>query len=981
MPSADIRWRGAMPEQDFAQFRDWTGRYLAADPVTKIELTAEGLEKAKARREDLVALIRQNPQRAIELAVPVAIRSELPTEVVAQLEERVDGRGELAVFGATPGPEAGADFEAVFRTANVKGARFKAYVYGRREGEPARFDVALHGVALDGAIAVDENPVRVLEPVEAAAALAQDPVCGVSGLSATSFGTAVAVDDGSQILVLCSPAHAELLNEQRIKAESDGGNLATPNGSPKPASAYTEGVKRLLFIRVDFSDLAGAPFTDTTGTNLTKNLSQFYQDQSFSRTSFKLIGNGSKITPTLRMPKTAKYYGTNDAALLMTDARAAATTAGFPQSSFDWDLICFGNVPGYTFAGLGYVGARGCWIRAAFDTAGGVPGHELGHNYGLNHANFWDTAGVSATAVNGNNVEYGDPFDTMGNATAGKRHFNARSKALLNWLTTAGVRTITTNGTYRLFAMDATNTTGIRALKLARNSKTNYWFEFRQLFTDNRWLMSGLGVRWGRSDNNQQSLLLDTTPGSADGKDDSAVVIGRTFDDPAINLHVTPVGKGGTVPESLDVVVMIGAFPSNQPPAVAVDASTTIPGINASVTFTAKATDAEGDILAYYWDFGDGTFGNNAATAHKSWSLAGEYLVRCTATDMKGGTASDSVLVRVGNPVTVRLAGRIMRDGVPVEGVRVSVSNTKLTYTDSDGSYILPGLTKGSYSVAAAKEGLLFTKSGFTNPLSLTANRTGIDFNASLPGDLELVTLVPAGAEWHFFDQGTDLGTAWRAAAFDDSAWRKGAALLGYGDSGVVTTVDFGPDAANKHITTYFRHAFTVDDPSRFLTVTLGLLRDDGGMVFLNGKEVFRSNLPTGTISFSTLASTAVGGTDERTFFEADLNATSFVKGTNTLAVEIHQATVDSSDLSFDLQISALLAPPAVPPTLVYSPAPGGVRVSWPVSYVGWHVETTAHLGLDASWLTTDATVESSGGQQSVVLPLTDGVRFFRLAK
>ena len=34
MPSADIRWRGAMPEQDFAQFRDWTGRYLAADPVT-----------------------------------------------------------------------------------------------------------------------------------------------------------------------------------------------------------------------------------------------------------------------------------------------------------------------------------------------------------------------------------------------------------------------------------------------------------------------------------------------------------------------------------------------------------------------------------------------------------------------------------------------------------------------------------------------------------------------------------------------------------------------------------------------------------------------------------------------------------------------------------------------------------------------------------------------------------------------------------
>ncbi|HTH46904.1 MAG TPA: PKD domain-containing protein, partial [Candidatus Limnocylindria bacterium] len=648
MPSADVRWRAPMPERDFARFRDWTDRYLAADPAAKIELTAEGLEMAKARREDLAGLIRQDPRRAIELAVPVAIRSQLPAEVVAQLEERVDGRGELAVFGATPAPDSGPDFEPVFRTAAINGQRFKAYVYGRREGEPARFDVALHGVAVDNALAVDENPVRVLEPAEAAAAIAQDPVCGISGLASSTYGTAQAVDDGSQILVLCTPAHAEQLNEERIRAESDGGGQASTNGSPKPASTYTEGLKRLLFIRVDFSDLAGAPFTDAAGTNLAKGLGQFYQDQSYGRTGFKLIGDGSKFTPTLRMPKTAKYYGTNDAALLMTDARAAATTAGFPQASFDFDLICFGNVPGYSFAGLGYVGARGCWIRASFDPAGGVPGHELGHNYGLNHANFWDTAGVSATANNGNNVEYGDPFDTMGNATAGKRHFNARSKALLNWLLPAGVRAITTNGTYRVFAVDATNNTGIRALKLARNSKTNYWFEFRQLFTDNRWLMSGLGVRWGRSDNNVQSLLLDTTPGSADGKDDSAVVIGRTFDDPAINLHVTPIGKGGTVPESLDVVVMRGPFPSNQPPAVAVTSSTTIPAVNASVTFTATATDPDGDALAYYWDFGDSTFGDNLATAHKSWAAAGEYLVRCTVTDMKGGTASDSVLVRVG---------------------------------------------------------------------------------------------------------------------------------------------------------------------------------------------------------------------------------------------------------------------------------------------------------------------------------------------
>ncbi|HTH49054.1 MAG TPA: hypothetical protein VMB21_16175, partial [Candidatus Limnocylindria bacterium] len=205
--------------------------------------------------------------------------------------------------------------------------------------------------------------------------------------------------------------------------------------------------------------------------------------------------------------------------------------------------------------------------------------------------------------------------------------------------------------------------------------------------------------------------------------------------------------------------------------------------------------------------------------------------------------------------------------------------------------------------------------------------------------------------------------------------------LLGYGDDGVVTTVDFGPDAANKYVTTYFRHLFTVDDPARFLTVTLGLLRDDGGVVYLNGKEVFRSNMPTGTIAFGTLASTTVGGADERTFFEADLNATSFMKGTNTLAVEIHQSALDSSDLSFNLQLTALLAPPAVPPALAFSPVADGIRVGWPVSYVGWHVESSAQLGVNALWETADGAIESVGGQQSVLLPLTEGVRFYRLAK
>src|SRR5438046_225330 len=115
-------------------------------------------------------------------------------------------------------------------------------------------------------------------------------------------------------------------------------------------------------------------------------------------------------------------------------------------------------------------------------------------------------------------------------------------------------------------------------------------------------------------------------------------------------------------------------------------------------------------------------------------------------------------------------------------------------------------------------------------------------------------TVIPVGSTWKYLANGTDQGTLWRSPSFNDGAWPSGPAKLGYGSGGEATAVSFGPDANNKYITTYFRRAFTVATPALFTGLTLTLQRDDGAVVYLNGTEVFRSNMPAGTISSSTLA-------------------------------------------------------------------------------------------------------------------------------
>ena len=191
--------------------------------------------------------------------------------------------------------------------------------------------------------------------------------------------------------------------------------------------------------------------------------------------------------------------------------------------------------------------------------------------------------------------------------------------------------------------------------------------------------------------------------------------------------------------------------------------------------------------------------------------------------------------------------------------------------------------------------------------------------------DIEKTAYVCTGSEWRYRDDGTMPAAGWTTAGFDDSGWAAGNAQLGYGDGDETTVIDFGADENDKHLAYHFRKTFQVADPARVIRLELSLLRDDGAVVYLNGREVLRDNMPDGAIDAGTTAVGAIGGGDESAFSRFPLNPDILVAGTNVIAVSVHQADAGSSDVSFDLDLTGLESrvagtPPAAPADLTATP-------------------------------------------------------------
>lgn len=268
--------------------------------------------------------------------------------------------------------------------------------------------------------------------------------------------------------------------------------------------------------------------------------------------------------------------------------------------------------------------------------------------------------------------------------------------------------------------------------------------------------------------------------------------------------------------------------------------------------------------------------------------------------------------------------------------VKLEYSTNGLTWnsitTSSDAAkgfytWVLPTLKSKSYVVRISD-----------------SSNTSLNDTSDARFEIASDTLIFPNTQWKYFDKGISPGTNWKDSLFIDTAFGTGLAEFGYGDGDETTlinacgTIAQMPACNNKYISTYFRKKFNIPNLDQFNGFSLQVVRDDGAVVYINGNEVWRNNLPAGIITNSTQALTAISGPDESAYQIVTIPVTYFVNGTNTIAVEIHQESGTSSDVSFNLCLKGIQAP--FNPVVLTAPNGGEQWIPGSVQKITWQAQS-----------------------------------------
>ena len=161
------------------------------------------------------------------------------------------------------------------------------------------------------------------------------------------------------------------------------------------------------------------------------------------------------------------------------------------------------------------------------------------------------------------------------------------------------------------------------------------------------------------------------------------------------------------------------------------------------------------------------------------------------------------------------------------------------------------------------------------------------------PQDLQWETVVSPGHQWHYTLPTSEPSSNWKVAQNAPSNWLQGPSGIGYGDEDDATIV--GTTAS------LFMHTtFEIQNLSTINRLLLDMDYDDGFVAYINGVEIARNLVSGNPVPYNQLsdglheALLYRGFSPERYF----LNKSLLVNGTNVFAVQVHNQSVDSSDLT-----------------------------------------------------------------------------------
>ncbi|WP_426571192.1 fibrinogen-like YCDxxxxGGGW domain-containing protein [Aquihabitans sp. McL0605] len=325
---------------------------------------------------------------------------------------------------------------------------------------------------------------------------------------------------------------------------------------------------------------------------------------------------------------------------------------------------------------------------------------------------------------------------------------------------------------------------------------------------------------------------------------------------------------------------------------------------------------------------------NMPAGAITATTPAASYLATADESTTKTVTVPGSLLAAGTNSIAVEVhsvtagAGRSVFDlqatlygpggdttapSAPSLTVGATTAGTNLAWTSSTDDLALGGysITRDGQPLAVTgptSVGYLDTTADPAVPHAYVVTAFDMDGNtaASNTANLGLVAnpnLLAYGASWHWFYAEGGPATGWADAAFDDSTWATGPGELGYGDNDEKTVISTAPTP--RPLTAYFRTTVDVSDPTAFTSIVANLIRDDGAVLYVNGVEIGRDNLPAGPIAFATPSSTIISDrTAEKTPVQFTIPSSAFHAGANVIAVEVHNSDRWSGDLSMDLKLT-----------------------------------------------------------------------------